>query len=137
MQTHRIIRMKTHKNLIAPCGMNCSVCSGFLRTKNKCVGCRITGSKPGYCTRCIIINCSRLAATKSGFCYDCDEYPCKRMKQLDKRYRLKYSTSLLGNLEHIKTNGLDEFVRSEAGKWRCSACGGTICIHTKHCVSCN
>ena len=25
---------------IAPCGMNCSICRGYLRKKNKCLGCR-------------------------------------------------------------------------------------------------
>ncbi len=27
--------------LIAPCGMNCGTCLGYLREKNKCVGCRL------------------------------------------------------------------------------------------------
>ena len=26
--------------LIAPCGMNCGICYGYLREKNKCPGCR-------------------------------------------------------------------------------------------------
>lgn len=127
----------TDSRHIAPCGMNCSICSGYLRSKNRCAGCRIEGFKPVYCTRCIIINCSSLALTGSGFCYDCDKYPCKRLKQLDKRYRLKYSTSLLSNLEEIKTNGIKAFISSEAKKWRCPKCGGTICIHTKQCLKCN
>lgn len=27
-------------SLIAPCGMNCSICMAYLREKNKCPGCR-------------------------------------------------------------------------------------------------
>jgi hypothetical protein len=28
--------MKFNKQLIAPCGMNCGICLGYLRDKNKC-----------------------------------------------------------------------------------------------------
>lgn len=56
---------------------------------------------------------------------------------MDKRYRLKYSTSLLSNLEVIKTNGIKAFIRSETEKWRCPKCGGVICIHKPKCLKCN
>jgi hypothetical protein len=121
---------------IAPCGMNCRVCYAYLRSKNKCAGCRIDGFKPGYCTRCVIVHCDFLKDTASGFCFDCEKYPCLRMKQLDKRYRLKYKTSLMGNLGSIKSTGMDAFLQSESLKWRCPDCGDVVCIHNGNCVSC-
>ena len=124
--------------LIAPCGMNCGVCMAYLRKKNKCDGCRtVEGYKLNHCVKCAILNCVLLKDTESKFCYECVKFPCTRMKQLDKRYRLKYNSSFLVNLEKIKTEGLDAFVQSESMKWKCPSCGGTVCIHTQICSTCN
>ena len=123
--------------LIAPCGMNCGTCLGYLRDKNKCVGCRLkSSSKLPSRVNCVILNCSHLAETESKFCYECTKYPCKRMLQLDKRYRTKYNTSLMGNLERIRDFGLEAFAKSEQEKWLCPQCGGTICIHRGYCMNC-
>jgi hypothetical protein len=123
--------------LIAPCGMNCGTCLGYLREKNKCVGCRLKSeSKLPSRVNCVILNCPHLAKTESKFCYECGKYPCKRVQQLDKRYRTKYRTSLMGNLERIKICGLEAFVQSEQEKWHCPRCGGTICIHKGFCLNC-
>lgn len=123
--------------LIAPCGINCGVCLGYLRVKNKCKGCRSEGiEKPSYCFTCIIANCTHLKSTASGFCYDCDKYPCRRMKQLEKRYRLRYSMSIFENLTFIKFQGLQKFAQAEKTKWLCTKCGGSICIHRGFCLKC-
>jgi len=124
--------------LIAPCGMNCGICLGFLRERNPCSACRDTeGYKPNQCKSCIIINCDKLKKTVSGFCYECEDIPCKRLKQLDKRYRTKYNMSMLENLEYIRVNGLENFVKNEEERWKCDQCGGLICVHRGFCLSCN
>jgi hypothetical protein len=124
-------------NLIAPCGMNCGICLALLRDKNRCLGCRIDSSqKPESCKKCIIINCQLLKNTDSKFCYDCEKFPCKRLKQLDKRYRTKYYMSMIENLEFIKKSGLDKFVNNELVRWRCSTCGATLCVHRNFCLDC-
>jgi len=129
--------VQTNKTLIAPCGMNCGICLGFLRDKNKCPGCRNMGeNKPGYCKKCIIKNCELLAKTESNFCYDCEKYPCPRLKRLDKRYRTKYYMSMLENLSNIQKLGLEEFVALEQQRWACPKCGGTICVHRGFCLAC-
>jgi len=52
-------------DLIAPCGMNCAICLGYLRERNPCSGCRDTeGYKPNQCHSCIIINCEKLKETE-------------------------------------------------------------------------
>lgn len=123
---------------IAPCGINCATCLGFLRNKNKCVGCKIeTGYKPYHCQVCSIKQCSFLAVTSSKLCYECEKYPCTRLKQLDKRYRTKYNSSLMGNLEEIKRIGFKEYLKKEETKWRCNNCGDTICVHTNVCYKCS
>ena len=125
------------KSQIAPCGMDCGTCLAFMREKKPCGGCReFSRLKPEYCRKCIIINCEYLNITDSKFCYDCEKYPCRRLKQLDKRYRLKYTMSMLENLEMIRNTGLDNFVELENKRWRCPACGAILCVHRNFCLSC-
>jgi len=119
--------------LIAPCGMNCGICSGYLREKNKCHGCRGRGpGKPEYCKTCKMVTCDK---AKGKYCFSCDSYPCTRLKQLDKRYRTKYNMSMLENLENIRKLGIRKFVRNEKKRWACK-CGGVINVHKGVCFEC-
>jgi len=129
--------MTVEVQLIAPCGMNCGICLAHLRKDRKCPGClgKDTDKSTSRIT-CIIKNCETIKQNQSGFCYECSTYPCKRLKQLDKRYRTKYSMSMLENLEFIKENGLNSFMEKENERWRCRKCGGVICVHRGYCYSC-
>jgi hypothetical protein len=129
--------MKIGADLIAACGMNCAICMAYLRKANHCPGCRRgDGQKGSYRMRCEIRNCPDIQESKSGFCFDCGRLPCARLKQLDKRYRAKYNMSMLENLELIKSQGLSSFIEKEEIRWRCSKCGGIICVHHKCCFAC-
>jgi hypothetical protein len=124
----------TEAYLIAPCGMNCSICMAYLRERNPCRGCRIPDEdKPKSRTECRIRNCEKLS---SDFCYACEDFPCERLIALDKRYRLKYSMSMILNLEFIRVNGFDRFLRRETKKWKCPVCNGVVCVHRKSCTNC-
>ncbi len=71
--------------LIAPCGMNCGLCRGYVREKNPCPGCSGDDeSKPGYCVTCKIKTCEQIASGASAFCFECESFPCTRLRQLDK-----------------------------------------------------
>ena len=124
-------------NLVAPCGINCGICLGNLREKNRCDGCRI---KPAITfksiDRCVIRNCLYLKETSSGFCYDCEKYPCQRLKQLDKRYRTRYRVSVISNLNSIRSTGIKMFFESEITRWTCKICGATLCVHRENCLKC-
>lgn len=121
--------------IIAACGINCSLCKFYNREKNNCPGCKSTGaSMPVHCSKCILRNCEK--HSPDGFCSECDSFPCKRMKSLDKRYRLRYHNPLIENLILIKDLGIDFFVSAEEKKWSCEKCGGMICMHTGICLSC-
>lgn len=123
--------------IVAPCGINCASCYAYQRTKNVCPGCRGDDSSKSYSRiACRIKNCIHLNQTESKFCYECPEFPCTRLKQLDKRYRLKYHTSLIQNLLDIRDTGIDSFLKSETEHWKCSDCGGMLCIHKKECPHC-
>lgn len=126
-----------HQEMIAPCGMNCVICLAYLRNKNHCSGCRTCHmNKPEYCKKCIIINCERLNRTVSKFCYECDKYPCRRLRQLDKRYKTKYNMSMIENLEFIRSFGAEAFVELENSRRTCKVCGATLCIHRNFCLTC-
>jgi len=131
-----MIGMKT--TLIAPCGMNCGICLGYLREKEKCPGCRERDDRnPGYCSRCVISHCPTLKARKLRYCSDaCPKYPCRRLKDLDKRYRTRYGMSMLENLERIKTLGIRRFVQNEKTRWTCRTCGSVLCVHRGFCLKC-
>jgi hypothetical protein len=125
------------EKLIAPCGMNCGICLAYLREKKHCPGCHSEEvDKLPHGIRCIIRNCEAVKASKSGFCFECKEYPCRRLRQLDKRYRTRYAMSMLENLESIRKIGLPAFVEKERQRWRCPKCGGIICVHRGYCYDC-
>ena len=125
------------EELIAPCGMNCGICMAYLRKERRCLGCyREDASKSVTRIRCIIRNCETIKTSESGFCFECSRYPCKRLRQLDKRYRTRYSMSMIENLESIKNIGLAAFVEKEKERWICPNCGGVICVHRGYCYDC-
>lgn len=125
------------KSQIAPCGMNCGTCLGYLREKNHCPGCRVLfKGKAISVQRCIITKCIYLEKTKSKFCFDCEKYPCKRMIQLDKRYRTKYNTSFIENLKMIREKGIVYFLDYESKRRTCANCGSVLCVHRNFCLEC-
>jgi len=120
--------------LIAPCGMNCGICMAYLRERNKCPGCRdFSTDKAKTRLACKIKNCAK---TVNGFCYECEDFPCKKLAQLDKRYRTKYSMSMIENQLTIKNTGMERFLESEKAKWTCMRCAGTMNVHKKICSKC-
>lgn len=126
------------KKLIAPCGMNCGTCIAYLREKNRCPGCRtLSEDKAVSVHRCIIPKCPHLDITRSKFCYECEKFPCRRIKQLDKRYTTKYKTSFIENLMIIKEQGINKFLIFEAGRRTCSNCGSVLSVHRESCLFCN
>jgi len=124
--------------LIAPCGMNCRLCIAYIRDKNPCAGCfLIDPYQQKTRVNCRIRICRKRKQKNSKYCYDCDEFPCTRMKQLDKRYRTKYSMSMIENLEFIRKSGIRKFVSREKEKWACPKCGQFLSVHRDNCPSCN
>ncbi len=121
---------------IAPCGVICDLCLGFQRSKNKCVGCNAKGNKPYHCTVCSIKSCPEKEGNEKLLCGHCVKFPCRRIKDLDKRYILKYGESPIQNLSWIRENGMPGFVRTEEEKWRCSNCGEMLCVHRESCLHC-
>lgn len=105
------IPLQMTAGLIAPCGMNCALCLAFQRKKKRSPGFwEEDPNKSHSCQVCIIRNCPTILNNSSHFCYECENMPCKRLKQLDKRYRTKYGMSMIENLNEIKEKGIDVFL---------------------------
>jgi hypothetical protein len=128
--------------LIAPCGINCALCAAYLARefdlkkqgilKSYCVGCRPRGKN------CALMKgCDRLKNGLVQYCYECSEYPCTRLKRLDKRYRTNYRMSVIENLDFIRDRGIEKFLSKEEAKWRCPECGGIITCHGGLCFKCS
>jgi len=130
------------EDLIAPCGMNCGICSGYLAFSNNipkkkgkishCRGCRPRNKQCAY----IKGHCDNLKYNRIKFCFECTEYPCERLKHFDERYKKNYEMSLIENLNRIKNIGLSAFITEQNNKYKCPNCNGVICVHNKKCYSC-
>ncbi|HNK63244.1 MAG TPA: DUF3795 domain-containing protein [Anaerolineales bacterium] len=123
--------------LIAPCGMDCGLCAAYQREKKPCRGCHAgEENKSASCINCSIRNCEYLKLTDSGLCVDCDNFPCARVRHIDKRYRIRYGMSMIENLQTIQSIGLQAFVKSEQERWACPNCGGILSVHRGNCLLC-
>ncbi|MBE6753621.1 MAG: GNAT family N-acetyltransferase [Ruminococcaceae bacterium] len=125
--------------MLAPCGLNCTLCRSALRKESPCKGCRGPQQhKSHYCTEiCRIWTCEKLAET-NGFCDRCPDYPCKELQDLEQRYATKYPLreSPAQNLADIRSLGAEFCVETHRLRWSCPSCGGVICVHTGQCSQC-
>jgi hypothetical protein len=113
-----------HKTLIAPCGMNCGLCYYHLRDKDQCPGCLAGRMVNKRCLNCAI----KLCKERTGdFCFDCEKFPCDRIKQMDARYQKRYGMSVIENLQTIKNQGMDYFLKEQKQKYVNAE--GTLCVH--------
>ena len=133
-----------NEELIAPCGMNCGICSGYLAYKNNihgkgfpnCIGCRPRKKQCAFLKK----KCKddlKLLKGEIKFCYECSYYPCEILTGLDKKYRGKYGMSMIDNLSEIKNKGINYFIENQETKYKCQKCSNLICIHNKKCFVCD
>jgi hypothetical protein len=134
---------KYETSLIAPCGMNCSLCVAYQAEKYDI---NTQGFRRKYCPGCLPRGknclhmgdqCALLRDGRVRFCFECASFPCKRLKVLDKRYRIKYHMSMIENLSYIQENGMDAFLRQQAERWKCAKCDEKICCHNGLCLNCD
>jgi len=128
--------------LIAPCGMNCGICSSYLALKQDI---KSRGIRMPYCSGCRSRNkqcafikkrCGLLTGGLVQYCYECKDFPCANLLRLDKKYRACYRMSMVENLECIKAKGIQQLIDAEKEKWRCPECGQVICCHNGICFAC-
>ena len=135
--------MKDHlftPGMIAPCGLDCSVCKRALAEENPCAGCRGPNeNKPAFCSeKCGIILCRKRKENGYTYCDECPDYPCADVAEKENRYTSKYPLyeSPGKNLRDIRENGLERFLESERKQWTCGECGHAVSVHTGICSGC-
>ena len=127
--------------LIAPCGMNCGICKGYLAYSR---GIPKERGRVTHCSGCLIRNkncfikrgCKKLAKHEIKFCFECDDMLCENLDRLDRRYRKRYDMSMVENLKELKKKGMKEFLKNQEEKYECQECGDIISVHNRKCYSC-
>lgn len=111
-------------SLVSCCGIYCKTCSRYMNSN--CTGCL---PKKYQCRIKKSIGSKR-------FAFEAKNYPSGQLKTLDEKYKERYNTSLIENLECIKKYGAEKFIESEEKKRTCPKCKGLISIHEKKCRKC-
>ena len=126
--------------MVAPCGLDCSLCKRALAETDPCPGCHGPDeNKPEFCSRkCGIILCRKRLENGYTFCDECPDYPCEDVREKETRYTSKYPLyeSPAENLRDIRKFGLECFLENQRSKWTCGECGEAVPVHTGICTGC-
>lgn len=121
--------------MIAPCGMDCTVCYKHCAALRPCQGCtQSDAGKPAHCRACRIKECVR--EKEVVYCHACPQYPCARIRRLDRSYRARYNASLIENGSFISEQGEAAFMAMQKQRYTCPHCGGVISLHDAACSEC-
>jgi len=122
-------------SLLAPCGLNCGVCSRHVSRKNPCPGCRARLGEPDvYRRKCVMRACT--AEQGIEHCGQCKTAPCKRLKAFEKRYFEGYGVSPLSDARFAARFGTEELLKRQRQIYTCPDCGGVIDLHFGRCSAC-
>ncbi len=129
------------ENLIAPCGINCGLCTAYLAYSSNmpqqkgvqhCTGCRARNKNCAFIKK----QCPSKVGKQISFCFECTQFPCERLEKIDARYQRDYNTSPVKNLKFLKEHGMEAFLKAQQEEHQCPKCGGTICVHNGFCYDC-
>ena len=124
--------------MLAPCGVNCAVCYRHVAPRKRgaaCLGCLAEDEgKPERCRKCAIKACARDKGVTR--CHECADFPCRRVRDLEKSYRRRYRVSIIANSLAAGGKGVEAFMRDELEKWTCRRCGGLVSQHDGTCSEC-
>lgn len=127
-------------DMIAPCGLDCSLCAYAQRKTDPCPGCNGPDeNKPEFCSkRCGIVLCRKRKLNGYRFCDECPDCPCEDVMEKENRYTNQYPLfeSPLQNIRDIREMGMEAFLIKEREKWSCKECGAPISVHTGICSGC-
>ena len=126
--------------MLAPCGLDCSLCKRALAETNPCPGCHGPDeNKPEFCAnRCGIVLCRKRKENGYEYCDECPDYPCADVTEKETRYTSKYPLyeSPGKNLRDFRELGMERFLEQEREQWTCSECGHIVSVHTGLCSGC-
>jgi hypothetical protein len=100
-----------------------------------CDGCVSGGKLAGHCQRCNIRLCA-LNNQDDSRCSDCEELPCYRITNLINMGSYLHRKEYLPNLKKIREMGVQEWVKYEEERWRCSNCRLPMSWYDSNCTRC-
>ncbi|HSW38941.1 MAG TPA: DUF3795 domain-containing protein [Acidobacteriota bacterium] len=100
-----------------------------------CDGCLSGGTLAAHCQRCTIRLCA-LDIQNNSRCSDCEELPCHRITDLINMGNYLHRDEYLPNLKKMHEMGVQEWVKKEEERWRCSRCGLPMSWYDAECIGC-
>ncbi len=62
--------------------------------------------------------------------------PCEQLAKIDAYYVAHYGMSMVENQKMIREKGMEQFLQSQAEKYRCPNCGDIVSVHDGKCYKC-
>lgn len=147
---------KINKNLLAPCGLYCGVCSIHIADRDnnvkfkkilvdlykpmtksaddiKCAGCLAEREENIflYCKTCPIRDCVKSKSFDG--CYQCDDFPCKYIDRFPIPVGKKV---IMRAIPRWKEIGTEKWVEEEEKRYKCPDCGNSLFRGAKRCNKC-
>ncbi len=142
------------KELLAPCGLYCGVCSIYIAHRENnlkfkklllpiykafakseediaCTGCLSDGIVFPVCRRCPIKTCSQDKGIEG--CHQCDDFPCKFIENFPIQVGKKVVLRAIPTWREI---GTEKWVESEEKRYHCPDCGNPLFRGAKRCNKC-
>lgn len=114
--------MKTSQ--YGPCGLFCGACGA-----TDCDGCLIDNIDD-WVRQCKFRNCAK--ERNVDFCCHCGGYPCDEIHEF-MNDKWPHHWTIKPNLEYIKNNGVDKWLRAQRQQWSCNRCGAETVWYQKNC----
>ena len=146
--------VEVKKELLAPCGLWCGVCSIYIAHKNNnlkfkeklfpvykafaknlndiaCTGCLSEGTVFPVCQVCSIKKCCKGKNIEG--CYQCEEFPCKYTDNFPIPVGKKV---ILRAVPFWRDHGTEKYIEAEMDRYRCPECGNQLFRGAKRCNKC-
>lgn len=142
------------KELLAPCGLYCGVCSIYIAHRDdnlkfkqiilpvykafakgvediQCTGCLSDGVVFPVCQACPIKKCTKNKEIEG--CHQCDEFPCKFVQNFPIPVAKKV---ILRAIPTRREFGTEVWVEQEEERYHCPECGNPLFRGAKRCNKC-
>ena len=109
-------------------------CGNIPRAELNCSGCKSENVYAG-CRLCMFRDCNKSKGIEH--CIECIDYPCKKYKKwLSAARLLPHVSESSANLETIKREGLDAWIKAQEERWSCPHCGTMFSWYASECSNC-
>ena len=112
---------------VGGCGLYCYACP-----VESCKGC-ISETIEEWCCDCLLKHCVLKRGLET--CAFCEEYPCDMLTDFNNDKYPHHST-VIPNLDVIRKQGIENWMREQDQRWRCTECGTRFTWYDETCKSC-